>query len=815
MPISRKVLRVFLASPGDLQDERRLIRDVVAEFNDSWSDALGYHVELLGWEDTVSRLGRPQDLINEDVDRCDLFIGMIWKKWGTPPSHENGFTSGFEEEFERSLARRKKSKSPEISLFFKRIPDEIRTDPGKDLQRVLSFRQDITARRNILYQEFADAPAVAALARKSITAYVNRVRQADNQSEPVKTEILPAEAKLRQTVPAENENDFSPVSSEGVVFLENLVAKIRRKDALERLGAPDIARFRLLANALSKPGNDDTNVGVHDINTLFVARHDGLRLGATELRALLRFGFRQVSSENVPLWSWYSMLADSSAVTVYYSVFGTDGERVGAIRVLEALSTALPANHREDIITRWLSKESPSGVRSAALNYLATNGLQGDYAVVERECSDSSGGMNPAVLACMIRMHLRSGATCEAQRLVLQTEFESLDTHVLQAVLGGFQDLDTPSLITTLQHRNTQVRLRALEVLGQRQAIDWELAEQLCENDDVHVRLEAIKVLEDLGKAFSEDDVKRILVRSAGQESIWALRKQREERLFEAYRRQSLMSEREAELTDKIKKNLIYDDEAYFARAEKYFARHSKELRDNVDDRFREYFGQRLRRLEDLFGSGEHVDGWKKLEEFCRRNQNRRALDILCRKSDRVDLERIRANLRSNFAGTSLLDVRYMGRHGDWQDISLLVSANAPLAGMDVVDGRGRDRGSFEAEVAKVILRIGRSRDDWASVLLEIPAHISKTVIGTCGDSRFLKISRSVLIRLLDHESEDVRKAVAVKVVRTFSIKRVRALLKEYLGREHRYYNVIHWLDLGGSMPRRETQMVVRRMVTG
>lgn len=739
---------------------------------------------------------------------------MLWKKWGTPPSQENEFTSGFEEEFERSLARREKNQSPEISLFFKRIPDELRADPGKDLQKVLRFRQDITARKNILYQEFADAPTVAALARKSITAYVNRTRKADSQSEPVKTETPQAGAALRKTVSTESKSEFSPVSSEGVVFLESLVAAISREDALERLRAPDIARFRLLANVLSMHGNDDMNVGAHDINTLFEACHDGPKLGATELRALLRFGFRQVSSENVPLWSWYSMLADSSMLAVYYSAFGTDAERVGAIRVLEALSTALPANHREDIITRWLSKDSPPGVRSAALNYLATNGLQGDYAVIERECSDSKGSMSPDVLACMIRMHLRLGATREAQRLVLQTEFESLDTHVLQAVLGKFQDLDTSSLITTLQHRNTHVRLRALEVLGQRQAIDWELAEQLCENDDAQVRLEAIKALEDLGKAFSEDDVKRILVRSEGQEPFWALRKQNEERLFEIYQRQGLTGEREAELTGRIKKNLIYDDDAYFARAEKYFARHSKELRDNVDDGFCEYFGQQLRRLEDRFGCGEHVDRWKKLEDFCRRNQTRRALDILCRKSDRADLERIRANLGSGFAGTSLLDVRYMGRHGDWQDISLLVSANAPLARVDAVGGHGGGRGSFEAEVAKVILRMSRGRDDWESVLLEIPAHISKSVIRLCGDSRFLRMSRSVLIRLLDHESEDVRKAVAVRAVRTFSTKRVRALLKEYLDRENRYYNVIHWLDLGGSMPRREAQMVVRRMVT-
>ena len=111
---TRKILRTFLASPGDLQDERKAIRDVVDEFNESWADDLGYHIELLGWEDTVAGFGRPQELINQDVDRCDLFIGLIWKRWGTPPDKDGKFSSGFQEEFKRSIDRRENSGSRDI-----------------------------------------------------------------------------------------------------------------------------------------------------------------------------------------------------------------------------------------------------------------------------------------------------------------------------------------------------------------------------------------------------------------------------------------------------------------------------------------------------------------------------------------------------------------------------------------------------------------------------------------------------------------------------------------------------------------------------
>ena len=122
MPSTRKILYAFLASPGDLQDERKAVRDAVAEFNESWADEFGYQIELLGWEDTMAGSGRPQELINQDVDRCDLFIGLIWKRWGTSPDRDGKFSSGFHEEFERSMARREHSGSLEIALFFKKIP---------------------------------------------------------------------------------------------------------------------------------------------------------------------------------------------------------------------------------------------------------------------------------------------------------------------------------------------------------------------------------------------------------------------------------------------------------------------------------------------------------------------------------------------------------------------------------------------------------------------------------------------------------------------------------------------------------------------
>ena len=83
-----KIVRVFLASPGDLNAERRAAKSIVDDLNGTWCEYLGYHIELVGWEDTVAVFGRAQAVINQDVERCDLFIGLMWKRWGSPPSKD-------------------------------------------------------------------------------------------------------------------------------------------------------------------------------------------------------------------------------------------------------------------------------------------------------------------------------------------------------------------------------------------------------------------------------------------------------------------------------------------------------------------------------------------------------------------------------------------------------------------------------------------------------------------------------------------------------------------------------------------------------
>lgn len=808
----RKILYAFLASPGDLSDERKAVRDAIAEFNETLADEFGYQIELLRWEDTVAGFGRPQELINQDVDRCDLFIGIIWKRWGTPPDKDGKFSSGFQEEFERSIDRREKSGKPEIALFFKKISDERKEDPGEDLKRVLKFRETVEAEKRILFRDFSTPQEIELRVRKKVIEYVKRVRAVDAVSEPKEVRAKPADSEPEKENGEKKNLDSSPFSAEGFAFLENFVDNIGRKDAMDDLSASDVARFRLLANSISKPGNEAMALGVHDINILFSARAEGLKLGERETRCLAKLGFQHLSNENIPLWCWYSDLPNSQFDEALFSSFigASDDERVGALSVLSALAREISTNHkyitREGILNTWFSEKSSVRVRSAALEYLKKMGTAEDYAIAKKEYKRTF----LKALECMVGILLRTGQEIAAQQLILDSPFESLDSDMLQAVLYGFENLETEKLLPGLEHRNVQVRLRTLKVLLERGSLDAEMAERLSRDSDASIRNEAFTALLKLGRSFTEEEVKKILIAEGGSD--------KGEEFFARYQREQLKKIPYGELTSKVESILMFDNEAaYFARVERYFSKHVKELRHDIDDTFKTYFEERIRLMEpflDYLSAGkdsdqkakELKDSYRDIEDFYRKRLTRQGLDILCRVGKREDLQRIRDNIQGGCAGVSKEDMKYLEKHGEWIDIRLLLNVEigeiAPLV---------YSYEDFQEDAAKTIIKISRGRSVSELFVLEMPPVILKKTIKLCAESRFSKISNDALLKLLYHESPDVRKAASIKVVLAFSAKRIKAILHKYVSDDkYRYYNVIHWLDLGASMSRDDARKVAR-----
>lgn len=138
------ILRLFIASPSDVSDERDRAAEVINEINITVGRMKAVRVELVSWENsTFPSVGADgQDVINRQInDEYDIFVGLMWTRFGTETGRYN---SGTEEEFHRAINRIGSENSiSDIMFYFK---DE-HVSPSKtdweQVRKVQDFKSQI------------------------------------------------------------------------------------------------------------------------------------------------------------------------------------------------------------------------------------------------------------------------------------------------------------------------------------------------------------------------------------------------------------------------------------------------------------------------------------------------------------------------------------------------------------------------------------------------------------------------------------------------------------------------------------------------
>jgi hypothetical protein len=128
-----KILEVIIASPGDVPQERQIVREVITEWNAIYARAQQVVLLPTGWETHSSpELGdRPQQLINDRIlAHADLLVGIFWTRVG---SDTGKAISGSIEEIEEHLRLGKP-----VMLYFSgapAVPDSIDPDQYAKLKK--------------------------------------------------------------------------------------------------------------------------------------------------------------------------------------------------------------------------------------------------------------------------------------------------------------------------------------------------------------------------------------------------------------------------------------------------------------------------------------------------------------------------------------------------------------------------------------------------------------------------------------------------------------------------------------------------------
>jgi tetratricopeptide (TPR) repeat protein len=173
MPRQITQYRIFIGSPGGLRDEREAFRRVLTTFNEHHGEPSGIVFAPVGWEDTLGGVGRPQELINEDLRQCDFAIFVFHDRWGSPTG--NGTRVGTEEEWELVQELYEKKTIRKICLFFKNVDQSKLADPGPQLQQVLKFKGEIEKDKKHLFLTYGDVPSYCTALEKHVASWMREI----------------------------------------------------------------------------------------------------------------------------------------------------------------------------------------------------------------------------------------------------------------------------------------------------------------------------------------------------------------------------------------------------------------------------------------------------------------------------------------------------------------------------------------------------------------------------------------------------------------------------------------------------------------
>lgn len=145
-------LRIFLASPGDLTDERQVVRTCIEEFNLRRMGETNVAYEVVGWERVRGTARRPQDAINELILESHFLIALFKGSWGSEPGSPWGYTSGTEEELFTGLLELGRAEQPMRDVWVAFLAHD---SPAPQITRL---RNQMAERHSMMYEAISDPP---------------------------------------------------------------------------------------------------------------------------------------------------------------------------------------------------------------------------------------------------------------------------------------------------------------------------------------------------------------------------------------------------------------------------------------------------------------------------------------------------------------------------------------------------------------------------------------------------------------------------------------------------------------------------------
>jgi uncharacterized protein DUF4062 len=797
-------IRVFLASPSDLPEHRALAREVAAHVDRFNADPLGFRLELVGWEDVRPGYGRPQDLINPAVDGCDVFVGVLGKRWGRPTG---AASSGFAEEYGRVVKRIEEGERVGVWIYLLDLTEEDREDIGPQMQQVLEFRRRLYS--SALIRTFRDEEHFARLLQGDLTDYVVEEFSARRARESLETP--------EGSPPPEPQSD-------GFVGTASDEASVQASDVLRAAvaaGPPgsltdstfaefEIARLHLLAATWSSTTRTGELLGVHEINALYQHRAR-LQLQSEEAKLIVR-----TMCGHAPVAPGWGVVGSTDAVAELLGRALGDSRsavRAGAVKMLDveplaewAAETGIEGGLSEVLATLWASNDDREVLEQLSLMVSRSEREEALVALRDAATPDRLGASD--AVPVLVRALLQRGEYDEAVS-VADEHLSFIDKPTEHSLRKASDAADTEALLAALTATRAGIRSIAASALFKRGALAEDSARQLLNDSAIEPRVIGFEALCAQGAGVDEDLLKQKIEEKVGNRTLFS------PNWVRRAKRALLRTLPADDLEATINWIWIQTGDEYAVLAEQHFERFRTQIRRDLSDDFRTFRQASLDRLEDAIKR----DLSERVRAEIPRGQQpdpqaEAMLDVAASEAAHKQVEDLVSKERFNREVFAVAALGGIALHGSPEDARLVRGwtedadygiqeaaflALATVGGTEdahrLVDGAAAMHGDPQARVAEAALRLDSGDGEVARRLLEIPSSELATMAAWYLAEHAHEINAETLWEMLNHGVDEVRRAGVACAVARMSEDGLASLLEDYLEQSRLFYNVVWLLD--------------------
>ena len=771
------VLNIFIASPGDVNPERIMLKDKIESINRIVRN-IGWHIDLYGGEDTLPGTGRPQELINEDVDRCNLFIGILWKRWG---QSTGVFSSGFEEEFDRATKRYLKTKTPEIWLFFKKVHSEELSDAGPQLARVLEFRERHEVSKQVFFKEFSTTEDYGNQIYEYLLKYIiisSKFYEISGNETPTRTASLPQMTEESPVNLAANESGNRSIPIQ-VLELAEAAARSIRNDKFElpsEVGGNseqfNIARFYLIASTWLSQKYSTELLDAHCINILFKYRAN-VKLTSTEHNYIFRTIVGQ-NANNVPGWFWIKDIDPDKMRDMLFYYATSDNNMAVRINAIESLKLAKLRPMEEWFknfnIFEILLADKSDEIKKATLSYLALLGDEADLKLLDGLLKDRESSIYNDALASRISIMLKIDANHAFSELLISPENLNKDD-LIDNLENVKEKLNETLLINALNTSALNIRIFASNVLLNRNKLTMDLINQILKCQHYKLKEICYKELLRQGKKVNPEVIKEDLEKSYVT---------KHDLLADAYNQLT-----DQELSSKIDWYEVDGPIAYKILAKRDIENMKDEVRRDLNTQFEKLHETSIGQLKLKFGelANSVSDKLSVHDEFIRQRYIAAGLSVLAEYCEPQDIWIARKYINLDDIDIKISATKIISKYGSFSDIESLMELCK------------NSYGELKDLAANATLMISPGLNGAARLLISTnDATLIKFALKSICNQDIEQL-KGIVEPMLKNQNENIRSIALHYLINKYSNDELQSLLDRYIDQTDYYYNVVFWLD--------------------